>query len=272
MKTVLTFITYKNKGGIMKKLKVLFLGIVLGALFIGCGKEEVKKEVIRVGTSGGYYPFTYIENDELKGFDIDVWNEIGKRLEKNIEFKTAKFSGLFGMLDTGKIDTISNQITITDKRKEKYLLSVPYVYSGAQLFVVTGNPKKIHGIEDLAGKKVGVEVGTNYEEVIRKAAKEVEFEIINYPNSGMVKDVEMGRTDTFMMDKVSIIELIRKNNLQIELAGKPVEYIENAFPFMKGDKNKKLIDGINVTLEEMRKDGTLEVISKKYFGMDITSR
>lgn len=256
----------------MKKFKVLLLGVILGALFIGCGKEEVKKEAIRIGTSGGYYPFTYTENDELKGFDIDVWNEIGRRVEKEVEFKTAKFSGLFGMLDTGKIDTISNQITITDKRKEKYIFSAPYVYSGAQLFVAVGNPKNIQGIEDLTGKRVAVQVGTNYEEVIRKVAEEVDFEIINYDSGNMIKDVEMGRADVFMMDKVSIVELIKKNNLQIELAGKPVEYIENAFPFIDKDENTELIDEVNGALKDMREDGTLEAISNKYFGMDITSR
>jgi len=256
----------------MKKIKVLLLGILLGALFIGCGKEETKKDNIRIGTSGGYFPFTYTEKDELKGFDIDVWREIGRRLDKEVEFKTAKFSGLFGMLDTGKIDTISNQITITDKRKEKYSFSDPYVYSGAQLFVPVGNPENIQTIEDLAGKKVAVQVGTNYEEVIRKAAEEVDFEIINYDSGNMIKDVEMGRADAFMMDKVSIIELIKKNNLQIELAGKPVEYIENAFPFVVNSENKELIDEINGAMEEMRRDGTLEAISNKYFGMDITSR
>jgi len=256
----------------MKKFKVLMLGILFGALFLGCGKEEVKKEAIRIGTSGGYYPFTYTEKDELKGFDIDVWNEIGRRVGKEVEFKTAKFSGLFGMLDTGKIDTISNQITITDKRREKYSFSAPYVYSGAQLFVAAGNPKNIKGIEDLKGLKVAVEVGTNYEEVIRKAAEEVDFEIVTYDSGSLVKDVEMGRMDAFMMDKVSIIELIRKNDLKIELAGKPVEYIENAFPFIESAENKELIDEINGALEEMREDGTLKAISEKYFGLDITSR
>jgi len=256
----------------MKKFKVLLLGVILGALFMGCGKEEIKKDAIRIGTSGGYYPFTYTENDELKGFDIDVWNEIGRRVEKEVEFKTAKFSGLFGMLDTGKIDTISNQITITDKRREKYVFSVPYVYSGAQLFVAAGNPENIQGIEDLAGKRVAVEVGTNYEEVIRKAAKETEFEIVSYDSGSLVKDVEMGRVDAFMMDKVSIVELIKKNNLQIDLAGKPVEYIENAFPFIDTDENTELIGEINGALEDMREDGTLKAISEKYFGLDITSR
>lgn len=255
----------------MNKFKILLLGILLGTLFIACGKEGSKKEVIRVGTSGGYFPFTYTENDELKGFDIDVWNEIGKRLGKEVEFKQAKFSGLFGMLDTGKIDTISNQITITDKRLEKYDFSVPYVYSGAQFFVAKGNPKGIKGIEDLAGRRVATEVGTNYEEIVRELSTKIDFETVVYNSGSLVKDVELGRVDTFMMDKVSIIELIKKNDLQIELLDKPAKYIANAFPFVKKEKKQKLMNEVNEALSEMRKDGTLIEISNKYFGMDITS-
>lgn len=255
----------------MKRFKMLLFGILLGTLFIACGKEETKQEVIRVGTSGGYFPFTYTENDELKGFDIEVWNEIGKRLEKKIEFKQAKFSGLFGMLDIGKIDTISNQITITDKRLEKYDFSVPYVYSGAQFFVAKGNPKKITGIEDLAGRRVATEVGTNYEEIVSELSRKIDFETVVYNSGSLVKDVELGRVDTFMMDKVSIVELIKKNDLQIELLDKPVKYIANAFPFVKNEKNKNIMKEVNDTLNEMRADGTLLEISNKYFGMDITS-
>ncbi|MGB6127214.1 MAG: amino acid ABC transporter substrate-binding protein [Psychrilyobacter sp.] len=255
----------------MNKFKVLLLGILLGTLFIACGKEGAQKEVIRVGTSGGYYPFTYTENDELKGFDIDVWNEIGKRTGKDIEFKQAKFSGLFGMLDIGKIDTVSNQITITDKRLEKYNFSIPYVYSGAQFFVAKGNPKGIKGIEDLVGRRVATEVGTNFEEIVRGLSKKMEFETVVYNSGSLVKDVELGRVDTFMMDKVSIVELIKKNNLQIELLDKPVKYIANAFPFVKKEKNQKIMNEVNEALNKMRKDGTLIKISNKYFGIDITS-
>ncbi len=255
----------------MNKFKILLLGILLGTLFMACGKEESNKEVIRVGTSGGYYPFTYTENDELKGFDIDVWNEIGKRLEKEVEFKQAKFSGLFGMLDIGKIDTISNQITITDKRLEKYNFSLPYVYSGAQFFVAKGNPKGIKGIEDLAGRRVATEVGTNYEEIVRELSKKIDFETVVYNSGSLVKDVELGRVDTFMMDKVSIVELIKKNDLQIELLDKPAKYIANAFPFVKNEKSEGVMKEVNNALDEMRADGTLLEISKKYFGMDITS-
>ena len=66
-----------------------------------------------------------------------MWDEIGKRNDYKIEYVTANFSGLFGLLETGRIDTISNQITMTDERKAKYLFADPYVVDGAQTILST---------------------------------------------------------------------------------------------------------------------------------------
>ena len=134
----------------MKRLKNnIFLTIISFALIalslVGCtSSKEINqvsdnKKTITIGTSGGYYPFTFSDNGKLSGFEIDVWNDIGKRLGYNVEFKTASFSGLFGMLESGKVDTLANQITISDERKEKYYFTEPTVYSGAQIIVKKGN-------------------------------------------------------------------------------------------------------------------------------------
>lgn len=56
------------------------------------------------------------------------------------------------MLETGKIDTISNQITTTPQRLEKYYFATPYVYDGAQIIVHKDN-NEIKSFEDLKGKK-----------------------------------------------------------------------------------------------------------------------
>lgn len=65
----------------MNKIILTFLTI-LTFLFVGCGENNStqtnEKKVIKVGTSGGYFPFTFYENDQLKGFEIDVWNAIGE--------------------------------------------------------------------------------------------------------------------------------------------------------------------------------------------------
>ncbi|WP_419761170.1 amino acid ABC transporter substrate-binding protein [Photobacterium gaetbulicola] len=223
---------------------------------------------VKVGMSGRYFPFTFVKQDQLQGFEVDLWNEIGKRNDYNVEFVTANFSGLFGLLETGRIDTISNQITMTDERKAKYLFSEPYVVDGAQLVVRKGNDT-ITSTEDLAGKTVGVNLGSNYEQLLRQLDTDGKIQIKTY-DTGIEHDVALGRTDAFVMDRLSSLELIKKANLPLQLAGEPFEKIENAWPFVQGEKGEKLRDEVNVALEAMRKDGTLAEISIKWFDADIT--
>jgi putative amino-acid transport system substrate-binding protein/putative amino-acid transport system permease protein len=264
----------------MIKRLALALTLVVSAtgILAGCTQkkeaEPQKKEeqrVVRVGSSGGYYPFTFMENDKLQGFEIDVWNEIGKRADLKIEFVTAAFSGLFGMLDTDKLDTISNQITMTEQRREKYLFATPYVYTGAQLVVKKGNDS-IKSLEDLKGKKVGVDLGSNFEQIMREYDKNNEIEIITYQGSGAYQEVVLGRIDAMMIDKVSALATIQKQKLELQIAGDIVKPIENSFPFVNNEKNKELIEKVNKAIEEMRADGTLETISNKWVQTDITSK
>ncbi|MEW7867645.1 amino acid ABC transporter substrate-binding protein [Aeromonas diversa] len=239
--------------------------ILLAALSTG-----VHAETIKVGMSGKYFPFTFVKQDKLQGFEIDMWNEIGKRTGDQVEFVTASFSGLFGMLETGKIDTISNQITITDERKAKYNFSQPYVYDGAQIVVRKGNDT-IQGLADLAGKKVAVNLGSNFEQLLRKNDPEKKIDIRTY-DSAFEQDVALGRIDAFVMDRVSTAQLIKESKLPLQQAGKPFETLENALPFLKTPEQETLLKKVDGALATMRADGTLRQISEKWFAADITSK
>lgn len=257
----------------MKKL-ALILTAIFALLFIGCTDNEQAdkdKKVIKVGTSGGYFPFTYYENDVLKGFEIDVWEAIGKKLNAKIEFKTAKFSGLFGMLETGKIDTISNQITTTAQRLAKYSFTIPYVYDGAQIVVHKDNDE-IKSFKDLEGKKVGVTLGTNYAQIVRSLDTNNKIKLITYEGNGFEQDVKLKRIDAFVQDRVSTVELIKKANLPLKIVGEPLELLTNAFPFVKNEKNEALLKKVNKAIEELRKEGKLEEISIKWFDSNITDK
>ena len=238
------------------------------ALTLSVSQTAMAATDVKVGMSGRYFPFTFVKQDQLQGFEVDLWNEIGKRNDYNVEFVTANFSGLFGLLETGRIDTISNQITMTEERKAKYLFSEPYVVDGAQLVVRKGNDK-ITSTDDLDGKTVGVNLGSNYEQLLRQLDTDGSIKIKTY-DTGIEHDVALGRTDAFVMDRLSSLELIKKANLPLQLAGEPFEKIENAWPFVQGEKGEKLRDEVNVALEAMRQDGTLAEISIKWFDADIT--
>ncbi|CZF80825.1 amino acid ABC transporter substrate-binding protein [Grimontia marina] len=245
---------------------ILLATVALAASFTSTA--SLAQEEIKVGMSGRYFPFTFVKMDKLQGFEIDVWNEIGKRADYDVEFVTANFSGLFGMLEAGHIDTISNQITMTDTRKAKYAFSVPYVVDGAQVVVRKGR-EDIVGIDDLKGKKVAVNLGSNFEQLLRNYDKANEINIITY-DSGFEQDVALGRTDAFVMDRVSSAQLIKKSGLPLQLAGEPFETIQNAMPFLKTPEKLVIKAKVDQALTEMKADGTLSEISEKWFDSDIT--
>ncbi|EHH3741665.1 amino acid ABC transporter substrate-binding protein [Vibrio parahaemolyticus] len=243
-------------------VKVAVAAIALSAATVQAATE------VKVGMSGRYFPFTFVKQDKLQGFEVDMWDEIGKRNDYKIEYVTSNFSGLFGLLETGRIDTISNQITMTDERKAKYLFADPYVIDGAQITVRKGNDS-IKGVDDLAGKIVAVNLGSNFEQLLRQYGKDGKINIKTY-DTGIEHDVALGRADAFVMDRLSALELIKKTGLPLELAGEPFETIQNAWPFVNNEKGQKLQAEVNKALAEMRADGTVEKISVKWFGADIT--
>lgn len=226
------------------------------------------QQTVKVGMSGRYFPFTFSKQDKLQGFEVDVWNEIAKRSDYKVEYVTSSFSGLFGMLEAGHIDTISNQITITEARSAKYAFTTPYVIDGVQITVRKGRDD-IQGFEDLKGKKVAVNLGSNFEQVLRKFDTKNEINIITY-DSGLEQDVALGRADAFIMDRVSSVQLIKKAGLPLQLAGQPFEEIQNAMPFLNKPSQLVIRDQTNKALAEMKADGTLTKISVKWFDTDIT--
>ncbi len=248
-------------------VKVAVAAIALSAATVQAAVDTAATEV-KVGMSGRYFPFTFVKQDKLQGFEVDMWDEIGKRNDYKIEYVTSNFSGLFGLLETGRIDTISNQITMTDERKAKYLFADPYVIDGAQITVRKGNDS-IKGVDDLAGKTVAVNLGSNFEQLLRQYDKDGKINIKTY-DTGIEHDVALGRADAFVMDRLSALELIKKTGLPLELAGEPFETIQNAWPFVNNEKGQKLQAEVNKALAEMRADGTVEKISVKWFGANIT--
>ncbi|WP_110668177.1 amino acid ABC transporter substrate-binding protein [Salinicola halophilus] len=227
-------------------------------------------DTLKVGMSGGYYPFTYVEQDELKGFEVDLMNAIGDITGDDVSFITASFSGLAGMLDSRRIDTIANQITITPEREEKYVFSEPYVYDGAQVVTREGNDA-INGVEDLKGKTVAVNLGSNYEQLLEELPYADEINIKTY-ESNVEQDVALGRADAFVMDRVSASQVIKDKPLPLQLAGQPFSQIENAYPFRDDEAGRALRDRVNDALDTLRDSGKLAEISEKWFGSDITQR
>lgn len=225
-------------------------------------------ETIRVGMSGGYFPFTFTQGGKLQGFEVDLMNAVAERTGDQVEFVTMGFSGLIGALESGRIDTIANQITITPEREQRFLFSRPYVYDGAQVVTQKGNDK-VTGIESLKGKTVAVDLGTNYEQIMRERPEADQITIRTYEGN-VAQETALGRVDAFVMDRVSSAQLIKESGLPLQLAGPPFSEIRNALPFRNDDAGRALRDKVDGALAQMAEDGTLTQISEKWFDIDIT--
>ena len=242
----------------------------LTAIALATGVSAAQAETLNVGMSGGYFPFTFVKLDVLQGFEVDFINAVAKETGDEVNFVTMSFSGLIGALESGRIDTIANQITITPEREAKFAFSQPYVFDGAQVVVKAGNEDTIGSVEDLSGKTVAVNLGSNFEELLNELPNAGEIDIRTY-ESNIAQDTALGRVDAFVMDRVSSGQLIAESPLPLALAGKPFSEIRNALPFRNDDEGKALRDRFDVAITKLKEDGTLTEISEKWFGSDITT-
>lgn len=247
----------------------MFRTIALTATLAAFG-TLAQAETLRVGMSGGYFPFTFVKQDQLQGFEVDVMDAVGEKIGMDVEYVTMSFSGLVGALESNRIDTIANQITITPEREAKFVFTEPYVYDGAQVVVKAGNDVGIHSTDDLSGKSVAVNLGSNFEQLLRELPNAADIDIRTY-DSNIEQDTALGRVDAFVMDRVSSSQVIAESPLPLELAGEPFSLIRNALPFRNDAEGVVLRDKVNTALTELHDDGTLAQISEKWLGADVTN-
>jgi len=245
------------------------IGAIAVAATTALADQAQEAEPIDVGMSGGYFPFTFVEQDQLQGFEVDFMNAVGEQIGRPVNFVTMSFSGLIGALESGRIDTVANQITITPEREETFVFTQPYVIDGAQVVTREGNTE-ITGVESLRGHSVAVNLGSNFEQLLRELPFADEIDIRTY-ESNIEQDTALGRVDAFVMDRVSTATVIRDSGLPLQLAGEPFSEIRNALPFRNDDEGRALRDQVDAAITSLREDGTLSAISEKWLGLDVTT-
>lgn len=224
--------------------------------------------VLKVGLEGTYPPFGYRgNNNQLEGFDVDVAKAVAARLGVKPEFVTTEWSGIIAGLQAGKFDIIVNQVSVTPQRKQVLDFSRPYVYSAAQLIQRKDDKREFKSLEDLKGKRLGVSLGSNYNELAKSVPG---IDVRTYPGAPeYLRDLAAQRVDAALNDRLMVQYLIKTANLPLR-PGAVVKggEAEVAIPFRKD--NPKFAQAIDRALDELRKDGTLTKLSVKWFGSDVT--
>lgn len=262
-----------------KQLQWLLCTILSALLLAACGAKDpaettsssgkgvldkIKAEkVMNVGIEGAFPPFNYFnDKNQLEGFDVDITNEIAKRMGVEAKFVATPWDSILAGLLSKKYDIIISSMTITEERKQKVDFTEPYYHTGAQLFVPVDS--SLTDPNQLKGVKIGVSIGTTFEQ----KATELGAEIVTYKNDLLTfEDMSNGRVQGVITDKVVGASIIKEKNYPFQSVGDMLYSEAVGIALNKGEN--ALREEINKHLKDMMSDGTYEKISKKWFNQDI---
>ncbi|HWD32072.1 cystine ABC transporter substrate-binding protein [Pseudomonas caricapapayae] len=260
---------------IAKQILNAGVALLLGATLLGqaVAGEQLKtikdKGVINIGLEGTYPPFSFVdESGKLSGFEVELSEALAKELGVKAKIQPTKWDGILAALESKRLDAVVNQVTISEERKKKYDFSEPYTVSGIQALVLTKKAAELNikSAADLGGKKVGVGLGTNYEQWVK--ANVPTADVRTYEDDPTkFQELRVGRIDAILIDRLAALEYAKKAK-DTTAAGDAFSRQEAGIALRKGEP--ELLDAINKALDKLRADGTLTKLSEKYFGADVT--
>lgn len=251
----------------MKRFAVVLLivAMALGYVFAGGSKEAAvsDKDTYVFASDCTWPPFEYVDsNGNIVGFEIELVEAIGKAVGKNFTIKNTPWDSIFAGLANGAYDAIASGVTVLEERKATMDFADPFLNVGQVVIVRIADKDKVSGIDDLNGKKVGVQMGTTGD----FALDDYDVMKAQYDEIGLaVIDLANGNLDAAVCDSLIASDFVLNNdNYKGELAivGEPFTTEEIALVVKKGDT--VLLDLINKGQKMLVEDGTLAALKKKW--------
>lgn len=243
---------------------LVVLCLVLLPVFIvwASSLDDVKtRGVLRFGTDATYPPFESVDKDgKIVGFDIDVGNEVARRMGLKAEFINTAWDGIFMALNNVKFDVIISSVSITPKRQETYDFSTPYKDSH-QIVVVRKEEKEIRSKDDLKGKKVGVQIGTTSEKEAKGVAGVGEVKSYNTFVEPFM-ELSFGRVDGIIVNGAVATTFVSRYPDKFKTTGDPFLYNQQGIVIRKGEKDLK--EAIDKVLKQMLDEGWITKLREKY--------
>ncbi len=272
-----------------KKISILLVLLMMVSVFAlaGCGAEKEDAEtvadtsltdvqdagVLVLGCDDAFPPMGFRDADgKIVGFDIDLATAVAEKLGVTLETKAINWDTKVMELDSGNIDVIWNGFSITADRNLEVEYTKPYLNNQIMLCVRPDSDLKTKA--DFAGKIVGYQVQSSADDAIKA---ETDF----YNSLGEAREYDTYQDALLDLTGSSRIDAVAVDKIMIEYAAaqEPGKYkvLEDALgkEYM-GIGCKKgsvaLREAIDVALDELYEDGTVEEISTKWFGKNIVIR
>ena len=223
---------------------------------------------IRIGTTGDYKPFTYLnpENDTYEGMDIDAAQQLGEALGVSVRFVPTTWSNLTEDTLNDRFDLAMGGITRTLTRQKDLALTDPYVTIGKSPLIRKADRERFKNLRDI--DRPGVRIGANYggtnEAYVRTHIRQAS--IVMFENNLDVQPaVAAGDVDVMFTDNVEAVIYARQNPLLYALdPDKPLTREDLGYMTVRGDQ--PFINFLNLWLYQMRQKGTLDALRSKWIG------
>ncbi len=254
---------------------VIALSLALALATAGCAKRSfpvpgrltvttARPGVLLVGSSFDYKPFEYRQGKSLKGFDVEIMHEIGKRLGLKIEWVNSEFDAIFDSLAAGQFDAVAAAATIKPERQPLVDFSDPYFNSRQSLSVNASKTPAATSINNLnAGDIIGVQIGSIGKDWAEANLRPKGIQITTFAEiTKAFTDLEAGKITGIVNDEPSSEAEIRSRpGLKI---AQPIDTGEH-YGIAVGKNHEDILSAINASLKDMIDEGTYKKIFQKYF-------
>ena len=229
--------------------------------------RTIEPGVLSVASAFPDPPFELVESGVATGFDAELMQAICDRLglrRRVVRYEGADFNGIFNGLQARAYEAVISGTTITPERERVALFSEPYLESGQSLVVNARRTPHIKSVDDLAGQTVGIQVGNTSDIVARDLKNRGAIADIKYGGIlDALDDLSAGRIGGFIKLLPVTTWLIKdRPHLAVVQEIPTHERLGIAFAL----NNTALRDAVNQVLEELRREGALDVLKKRWLG------
>lgn len=235
--------------------------IVIIALLTTCFSFA---QTVTVGITGSHPPYnSRIDlHNHFSGFDVELMDEICKRMDAHCQYLPMIFSELFSSIDNNKIDLAIDSIIITPEREHQYLFSTPYLTSRVRF--MTKLDSSINTINDLKNKRLAVRSNSPFENLFTNLFNN-EVQVTPYNSTpDMVNALGNNKVDAILIDNIAAEYWASNNSQEFKLIASPIIF-GKGFGIMSKYGQRDLIAKINEALQQMQTDGTYKKIYSNYF-------
>jgi polar amino acid transport system substrate-binding protein len=258
----------KQRGVWFTTARLLWLGGWL-LLCVACRKEDPwlarvqEAGVLRVGMDPSWPPFEYVDpaQGEIVGLDVDLAREIGERLGVGVILVPSGWEGLYDALLAGQFDAVISALPYDPWRTEEVRYSISYFDAGPAITAHPGGG--IAGTEDLEGRTVHVEFGSEGDVQARRLAKGMpDLEIVPHDTADeALAGADADPAAAAIVDAVSARLWIREHGT-LQVVGERL--YEEPYVIAVHARAASLQEAIDAALIEMRESGELEALRERW--------